>query len=433
MVSTDAAPTAVLKAPGIPATFEPVDWNPPGLPEDPHEVMACIANPATRGELYPLYHQLRRLAPVYRNRPEMFHGAWTFTRFADADVSFRSARVVNDPQVVDEAFDHGDGAFTTVMRNVMIWQQPEPHQRVRNLVKAAFTQRAVARFRPVAERVAEQLCDRMAAGTGAELVSQFNYELPFNVIAHILGIPEEDFPTIKQLAWDFARAGEKTVTDEIAKRGDDAARGFERYFAELAEIRRRDPKEDLLSSLLAAEADGERLTHTELIANCILLLQAGHETTQDLLGNAQVGLFRHPEQLALLREQPELIKGAVEEFLRYDGSVQINHRVALDGLTVGDIEIAERDMIYTFLGAVNRDPEHYADPDRLDITRDNTHHLAFSFGAYYCLGAALARTEMAVGIGTLLRRFPGLRPAGDTFEWRNTLQLRGPLRLDVTW
>jgi cytochrome P450 len=425
--------TSATKAPGIPASFEPVDWNPPGLPTDPGEVVEWIADPARRGELYPLYHQLRRVAPVYRNRPEVFHGAWTFTRFAETDVVFRNPRAVNDPQVVDEAFSNGDGAFTRVMRNVMVWQHPEPHQRVRNLVKAAFTPRAIARWRPIAERVSNELCDRMAADGGAELVEQYNYELPFNVIAHILGIPEADFPRIKALAWDFARAGEKTVTADVARRGDDAARAFEAYFGELAEQRSAAPGEDLLSSLLEAEADGERLTRTELVANCILLLQAGHETTQDLLGNAQVGLFRNPDQLALLQREPELTKNAVEEFLRYDGSVQINHRVVLDGMTIGDADIAPHDMVYIFLGAINRDPSRFSDPDRLDITRELTHHLAFSFGAYYCLGNQLARTEIAVGTRTLVDRFPGLRPASDGFEWRDTLQLRGPQRLEVVW
>jgi pimeloyl-[acyl-carrier protein] synthase len=424
---------SATKAPGVPASFEPVDWNPPGLPTDADEIMDLLVDPTTRGELYPLYHQLRRVAPVHKNRPELFHGAWTFTRFAETDAVFKNPRVVNDPRVVDEAFAHGDGSFTQVMRDVMIWQQPEPHQRVRNLVKSAFTPRAMARWRPIAERVATELCDRLASAGHADLVEQYNYELPFNVIAHVLGIPEDDFPLIKQLAWDFARAGEKMVDPDVARRGDAAARAFGDYFGDLSETRRSRPGEDLLSSLLAAEDDGERLTHRELLANCILLLQAGHETTQDLLGNAQVALFRHPHQLALLQVRPELTKNAVEEFLRYDGSVQINHRVALDGVEVGDVSVPDHDMIYVFLGAVNRDPKRYPEPDRLDVERDLTHHLAFSFGAYYCIGAALARTEIAVGIRTLLDRFPGLRPAGDGFEWRNTLQLRGPQTLEVTW
>jgi pimeloyl-[acyl-carrier protein] synthase len=422
-----------VKAPGIPASFEPVDWRPPGLPEDPDEIVAAIMDPLRRGELYPLYHQLRRVAPVHRNRPEMLHGGWTFARFAEADALFRDPRVVNDPAVIDEAFAHGDGSFTEVMRNVMAWREPEDHARLRDLVRAAFTPRAIARFRPIAEKVAHALCDRVETRGEMELVEDFDYELPFNVIAHILGIPEEDFPRIRRSSWDFARTGERVVSDEVARRGDAAARALTAYFAELIEARRSSPGEDLLSALIAAEARGERLGHTELVANCILLLQAGHETTQDLLGNAMVALFRHPDQLRLLRERPELTAGAVEEFLRYDGSVQVNHRVMLDDREVGDLRVPRGSMVYFFLGAVNRDPARFPDPDRLDLTREIPHHLAFSFGAYYCLGASLARIETQVGIRTLLDRFPRLRPARDGFEWRNTLLLRGPQRLDVAW
>jgi len=424
--------TGITKVPGIPASLEPVDWAPAGLPDDPDEVIAALLDPARRGEVYPLYRRLRELAPVHRNPPEVFGGAWTFTQYAETDVIFRSPRVVNNPKVIDQAFSHGDGSFTGVMRDVMLWNEPEPHQRVRNLVKSAFTPRAIERWRPIAQRVADELCDAIAEQGRADLVEDYNYEIPFNVIAEILGIPRDDFPRIKALSWDFARAGEKTVTDVVAAKGDVAARAFEEYFGALAEERAARPGDDLISALLAAEADGEKLTRRELVVNCVLLLQAGHETTQDLLGNAQVALFRHPDQLALLQADPGLTKNAVEEFLRYDASVQTNHRVILDGMTVGGAEIPPDGLIYIFLGAVNRDPARYVDPDRLDITRDVTSHLAFSFGAYYCLGAALARTEAAVGIRTLLDRFPDLRPATGEFEWRNTLLLRGPQRLDVT-
>jgi len=423
--------TGITKAPGIPASLEPVDWNPPGLPDDPDEVIASLLDPTRRGEVYPLYRRLRELAPVHRNPPDVFGGAWTFARYEETDVIFRSPRVVNNPAVIDQAFTHGDGSFTGVMRDVMLWNDPEPHQRVRNLVKSAFTPRAIERWRPIAERVAHELCDAIEAQGSADLVEDYNYEIPFNVIAHILGIPEDDFPRIKAMSWDFARSGEKMVTDEVAARGDEAARGFEEYFGALAEERATKPGDDLISTLLAAEADGAKLTRRELVVNCVLLLQAGHETTQDLLGNAQVALFRHPGELDRLRADPSLTKNAVEEFLRYDASVQTNHRVVLDGLDVGDATIPPNGMIYIFLGAINRDPARYPEPDRLDITRDVTSHLAFSFGAYYCLGAALARTEAAVGIRALLDRFPDLRPATGEFEWRSTLLLRGPQRLDV--
>ena len=422
-----------VKAPGTVASFEPVDWNPSGLPDDPDEVMAALVDPARRGELYPLYHQLRRLAPVHKNRPSVLHGAWSFTRFADADELFRNPDVVTDPTVVDEAFGHGDGSFTEVMRNVMVWRRPEDHQRIRNLVRRAFTPRAIARWRPIAERVAHELCDAVAGLAGMELVEQYNYELPFNVIARILGLPEEDFPFIKRCSWDFARTGERGVSEEVARRGDDATRALEAYFGKLIEARRSSPGDDLLSDLIAVEEQGDRLSHSELVANGILLLQAGHETTQDLLGNSEVALFRHPDQLALLRARPEITENAVEEFLRYDGSVQINHRVLLSETSVGGATVPRGGMAYIMLGAVNRDPARFRDPDRLDITREISHHLAFSFGAYYCIGASLARLETQVGIRTLLDRFPGLRPARDSFEWRNTLQLRGPQRIDVTW
>jgi pimeloyl-[acyl-carrier protein] synthase len=422
-----------VKAPGTPASFEPVDWNPPGLPDDPDEVMAALVDPGRRGELYPLYHQLRRLAPVHRNRPSVLHGAWSFTRFEDADRLFRNPDVVTDPSVVDEAFSHGDGAFTNVMRNVMVWRRPEDHRRIRNLVRMAFTPRAIARWRPIAERVAHELCDAIEGERCVDLVDRYNYELPFNVIARILGLPEEDFPFIKRCSWDFARTGERGVSEEIARRGDDATRALEAYFGKLVEARRSSPGEDLLSSLIEAEEQGDRLSHTELVANAILLLQAGHETTQDLLGNSEVALFRHPDQLALLRARPELTENAVEEFLRYDGSVQINHRVLLSEASVGGATVPRGGMLYIMLGAVNRDPARFREPDRLDVTREISHHLAFSFGAYYCIGASLARLETQVGIRTLLDRFPGLRPARDTFEWRNTLQLRGPQLLEVTW
>jgi cytochrome P450 len=335
--------------------------------------------------------------------------------------------------VVDEAFGHGDGAFTNVMRNVMVWRKPEAHRRLRNLVRMAFTPRAIARWRPIAQRVAHELCDAVLRLGGMDLVDQYNYELPFNVIARILGLPDEDFPFIKQCSWDFARTGERGVSEEIARRGDDATRALEAYFGKLVEERRSAPGDDLLSALIEAEEQGDRLSHDELVANSILLLQAGHETTQDLLGNAEVALFRHPDQLALLRARPDLTENAVEEFLRYDGSVQINHRVLLAETRVGGTAVPEGEMLYLMLGAVNRDPARFRDPDRLDVTREISHHLAFSFGAYYCIGASLARLETQVGIRVLLDRFPRLRPARDSFEWRNTLQLRGPQRLDATW
>ena len=422
-----------LRPSGLTATYEPVDWSPAGLPEDPDEVIDQLMDPRRRGEVYPLYHQLRRVAPVHKCRPEVLHGSWILTRFADTDELMKSPDAVNDSRVADQAFNHGDGTFYGVMKNAMLFTDTASHRRMRSMVVRAFTPRAIARWRHIAERVANELCDAVQSAGGMELVEQFNYELPFNVIAHILGVPESEFPRVKQLAWDFARAGEKVVSADVAKRGDDAARGFIELFGELADQRRSHPTDDVISTLVQIEDGGDRLSRTELVANCILLMQAGHETTQDLLGNAMVALFRSPQQLALLRDRPELMKQAVEEFLRYDGSVQINHRLLLNDMTFGDTTVPAGDMVYVFLGAANRDPAQFQDPDRLDITRPAQHHLAFAFGAYYCVGASLARTEIEIGIRTLLTRFPDIRPAEPTFQWRDTLQLRGPRHVEVQW
>jgi pimeloyl-[acyl-carrier protein] synthase len=418
---------------GVRAGFEPVNWSPGGLPTDPDEIMSWVIDPVRRGELYPLYHQLRRIAPVHRCAPEIFGGAWVLTKFADTDAMVRDPLAVNDTAVVDSAFSGGDGAFYNVMKNAMLFLDVPSHHRIRSLVSRTFTPRAIARWQPIAEQVANDLCDRVQTDGGMDLVTQFSYELPFRVISEILGIPAEDAPLIKEFAWDFARAGEKVVSPDMRVRGDDAARGLVAYFTDLVERRRSKPTDDLVSALTAVEQDGDRLSMTELVCNCILLMQAGHETTQDLVGNAMVALFRHPDQLAQLVARPELMLEATEEFLRYDGSVQINHRLLLADRTYGETTIPAGEMVYTFLGAANRDPAHFAEPDTLDISRLDNRHLAFSLGAYYCAGASLARTEASVGLRTLLARFPTIRPATSSFQWRDTLTLRGPQELSVTW
>ncbi|OBB17674.1 hypothetical protein A5761_09985 [Mycolicibacterium setense] len=400
---------------------------------DPDEVVATIMDPRRSGDLYPFYRQLREIAPVHHCPSDLLGGEWVLTRYNDVKKLLSNKTAVSDPSVVDAAFNHGDGTFTSVMRNVMVFLESESHKRVRALATSSFTPKAIARFRPIAERVANELCDQVEPDGQMDLVSQFNYELPINVIAHVLGIPKEDFGRIKELAWDFARAGERFVNDEAARRGDDAAQGLLAYFGELIEKRRARPGDDLLSSLVAVEDGGDRLSSNELVCNCILLLQAGHETTQDLLGNAMVALVRNPDQQRLLTGRPGATRSAVEEFLRYDGPVQVAHRLLVADMTFEDVVIPAGSMVCAFLGAANRDPGQFPEPDRFDILRDPNPHLAFAFGAYYCLGQMLARTEAVVGIGTLLHRFPGLRPANDTFEWRDTLHLRGPARLDVTW
>jgi cytochrome P450 len=422
---------AVREETGIEATFDPIDMD-TGLADDPDLLVAAIMEPDRRGELYPLYRQLRAISTLHRTSYSYLNGAWIITGFAEAEAVYRNPYAIEDPDSA-EVYNHSGGAFYETMRRMMLFLAPEEHARTRRLVVRAFTPRAIGLLQPVTQAIADGLLDAVEGDGGMDFVDQYAYRLPIAVIARILGVPDADLPVIGAFAWDFARAGEKSVSAAVARRGDEAAEGLQAYFGDLVARRRATPGDDIVSELIVANEDGQHLTPEEIVATCILLLQAGHETTTDLLGNSLVALFRHPAELERLRADPGLTKPAVEELLRYDGSVQIGHRILRGPVPAGDVVLAEGEHVFIFLGAANRDPRRFAEPDRLDLTRVIDHHLAFAFGAYYCIGNALARTETQIGLRAVLDRFPRLRPAGASFQWRDTLQLRGPLKLEVTW
>jgi cytochrome P450 len=223
------------------------------------------------------------------------------------------------------------------------------------------------------------------------------------------------------------------VTPEIIAAADQATVAFADYFRALVATRRKNPQNDLLSGLIAAEERGDHLTEDELLATAILLLGAGHETTMNLIGNGTLALLRNPTQLTKLQNDPTLMPSAVEEFLRYDGSVQMTARTALVDVEVGGKTIPKGVQAIIVLGAANRDPAQFPDPDRLDITRPDNRHIVFSYGIHHCLGAPLARVEGQVVINTLLRRMPNLRPTSEPLEWKETVTLRGLKALPVTF
>jgi pimeloyl-[acyl-carrier protein] synthase len=297
----------------------------------------------------------------------------------------------------------------------------------------SFTPRAVAALEELTVQVANELLDAVHADGEMDFVQSYSYPLPIRAICKLLGIPAELQPEIERWAWDFARAGDPmSSTPEIAAQGDVAAEGFRSLFERLLSERRLHPRDDVMSLLVQAEEHGETLTLDEAISTCVLLLQAGHETTADLLGNALVGLFRHPDQLEWLRRHPEMTRQAVEELLRYDCSVQMSMRLLTSDVEVEGSVIPQGDLAALMYGAANRDPARFEDPDRLDLHRA-PQHLAFSAGAYYCLGNALARLELKAGMSVLLHRLPALAPASPTFSQRRTMRLRGPHELWVRW
>ncbi len=314
----------------------------------------------------------------------------------------------------------------------MLVVDPPDHTRLRTLVQKAFTPRVVERLRPRIEALVKEALDEAEARGSMDLVADLAYPLPVTVIAELLGVPVEDRSAFRR--WSDALVG---ALDPVAltdrRSAVLAARdALHAYLERVVAERRAAPRDDLISRLVEAEEQGDRLSGPELLAMGVLLLVAGHETTVNLIGNGINALLAHPDQLARLRDEPELIEPAVEELLRYDSPVQLTGRVALEELELGGRRVEPGQMLMLLLGAANRDPRVFAEPERLDLGRDPNPHLAFGRGIHFCLGAPLARLEGQIAIRELVRRFPTLRLAG-TPERRPTVTLRGFASLPLTW
>jgi cytochrome P450 len=383
---------------------------------------------------YPYYHQLRTIDPVHRSPL----GFFVASRHADINFVLRERRFGKDfVGRMTRRFGSGmlDEPVYRSMRHWMLQQDPPDHTRLRGLVVKAFTARRVEDMRPRIQQIVDTVLDRVAAQGHMDLIADFAFPLPVTVICDMLGIPEEDHP----IFFSSARTGGRLLDPVPLTRAelDEAnARGLEvaDYFRDLFELRRRQPGDDLTSQLVQAEQEGSNLSNEEMTANTILLFGAGHETTVNLIGNGLLALYRNPDQLRLLQRDPSLIANAIEEFLRFDSSVQVTGRTALKAITVGGVDVAEGNTVLCLLGAANRDPAVYSDPDRLDITRQNIRPMSFGGGIHFCLGAQLARIEGEIAIATLLRRFPNLTLDDPEHpDWRPAFVLRGVKRLPASW
>ena len=310
----------------------------------------------------------------------------------------------------------------------MLVLNPPDHTRLRRLVSGAFTARRVQALRPAIERMVGELLDAMTGEV--DFVSAFAFPLPVNVIGELLGVPAADRARFQPLVRDWTRVLE-TISPEVLERADPAAAEIRGYLADLVEQRRREPADDLLSALVAAGESGDQLSGEELVTMAGLLFAAGFETTTNLLANGLVALLRHPEQRRLLASRPELAQPAVEELLRYDAPVQLIVRVVADPVELNGTAVDAGERVVAYLGAGNRDPRRFADPDELRLDRADTAPLSFGGGIHYCLGAPLARLEAQVALPALVRRFPGLALAGEP-EHRDSLTIKGFTRLPVT-
>ncbi|MEU7134434.1 cytochrome P450 [Streptomyces sp. NPDC046261] len=377
---------------------------------------------------YPLYRRYREGDPVH-----LSEGAWYFFRHDDV------ARVLTNrlygrgapPARLPEECPH----LRRTTANWMVFMDPPRHTRVRALVAKAFTPRIVEGLRPRIRRLAADLVTDLARQPAADLVDAFAAPLPILVISELLGVPREDRPWFRAQAVDLQQA----TSSRVARRADGfqvadaAARELEAYFrAELARRRAgRSPNAaDLIAAMLHAE-EQLPLGDEVLVGTCIHLLTAGHETTTNLIAKGLLALFAHPDQLALVRTRPELMREAVEELVRYDSPVQMISRWAGEDGEVGGRHIPKGGKVVLVLGSANRDPEHFDAPDRLDIRRDARRHTGFGMGIHYCVGAPLARAEAEIGLGELLRRLPRLALADEPVRWADDLVFHGPSRLTI--
>lgn len=401
--------------------------------EDPGEILAIISDPARRGALYPYLHRLREVAPRFHTDALTGSPAWLLTRHADIREVLRHRAARSDHRGV-AIFDQGPAGriFYEMQLNTLLFLEPEPHDRVRALISRAFTPRSVEQRGQRVQQVVDELLDQVEGRDGMDVVADFAYPLPMVVICEMLGVPAEDLPLFKRWGHDSHRRGELgLVSDEVIARGEEATRGFQEYFRGLIEEHRKRPRDDLMSALIAAEDGGQRLSDEELVGSCYILLQAGHGTTADLIAMSVNALLENPAQEARLRAAPEGIPTAVEEFLRFDTSVQISQRVADEPIEIGGQAIPPGEVCVLFNGAANRDPEVFTAPDQLDLSRDPNPHITFGLGYHTCLGASLARLEIQTALRTLLARFPKLYFGEERGAYRSNLFLRGLSELPV--
>jgi cytochrome P450 len=377
--------------------------------------------PEFHADPYPAYHRLRSIAPVYQTPM----GFWVLTRYDDVVMALR------DPRFGRDGFDQLLAAMYDTegsrLPRSMLFRDPPDHTRLRALVSKAFTPRVIEGMRAHIQDIVDRLLDRVQPAGTMDVIADLAYPLPVTVICEMLGVPPEDQGSIRQWSSDVARSLDAIgipADEEIVVRGREARQALGAYFRRLLPERRRQPQDDLLSMLIAAEEAGDKLSEGELLATCVLLFIAGHETTVNLIGNGLLALLRHPDQLARLAAEPALIQSAVEELLRFDSPVQRTARITNADAEIDGHAIAKGSLVVTAIGAANRDPAQFPDPDRLDIGRRDNRHVAFGFGIHFCLGAPLARVEGQIALGTIILRMPRLASAG-TPTWRESSTLRG--------
>ena len=402
-----------------------------------------IASPEFKADPYPFYAHLRATAPVHPVTLPDKRTAWLITRYDDALAALKDPRFVKNRRTALTAQQAArqpwtPGVLKALERNMLDLDAPD-HTRLRSLVHKAFTPRLVEEMRARIQALTEALLDAVGEGGRAggeggrmDLIRDYALPLPTTIIAQMLGVPVADRAKFQR--WSTAIITATAGNGWLLLRVLPPAWAFMRYIRKLIQARRAEARDDLVSALVQAEEAGDQMSEDELLAMVFLLLVAGHETTVNLIGNGVLALLEHPDQLARLRGDPELIKPAVEELLRFASPVETaTERYAREDVAIAGVTIPRGELVLVALASANRDERQFADPDTLDLTREPNRHLAFGMGVHYCLGAPLARLEGQIAINTLLRRAPDLRlaVAPAALRWRPGLFLRGLKALPV--
>jgi cytochrome P450 len=355
---------------------------------------------------YPTYRALREHEPVKR----MPNGSYFLTRYDDLISVYKNTRLFSSDKKKEFAPKYGDSQLYEHHTTSLVFNDPPAHTRVRRLIMGALSPRAIVAMEPELTALVDRLLDALAAKDNVDLIDDFAAAIPIEVIGNLLDVPREEREPLRDWSLGILGALEPVISAEAFARGNKAVKDFLAYLESLVERRRArpgNPDRDVLTRLIQGEENGERLTEKELLHNCIFLLNAGHETTTNLIGNGLVALSRHTAQKARLIEHPDLIKTAVEEILRFESSNQLGNRMTTEPLELGGIAMAAGTPLTLCIGAGNRDPQQFSDPETFDIGRAPNRHLAFATGAHQCAGMALARLEGAIAISQFLARFPG--------------------------
>ena len=343
---------------------------------------------SVRNNPYEKYAELRSKDPIHRMR---LINAWVLTRYEDVDMVLRDHRRFSN-------HDDDDREFRS-----MLFHDPPDHTRLRSLVSKAFTPRSVAELEPRIRRVVQELLDDMEGRDRFDLISDFAFPLPVTVIAEMLGVPAQDIDRFRDWSNDIALTVEPTLDDEQTRRMEESFQELLDYFEDIIERRLKEPQDDMITALLNVEAEGDRLSRGELLATLTLLLVAGNETTRNFIGNGMLALLKHPDQLQRLRDNPDMLDSALDEILRYDSPVQIDQRTVYEDVEIRGHRIRAGQRVINAIGAANRDPEVFANPDKLDIGRREKSHLSFGRGIHYCLGSPLAMMEGRIAFSSLPR------------------------------